>query len=182
MASTARRAARSRPPRPAVLPAMRTEMDRLQAIRFIRHRPRSHRRHFITEEDVRILLGRLPPDLWARLRAVHFNDRALGRAGRGTLTSGTERSAFVPCPTVSASAAAAGEPARRNSATPRLSVAHAPRPPVPPLQHVPSRTRPSPNGPTLRPRTMAPVRGRAAGSAVRRPMAPSALVRAVRPP
>src|SRR3954454_22964966 len=53
-------------------------MDLLRRLKFPRHRPKSHRRHFIDAEDVRTVLRRLPPDLWGRLRAVHFNDRAKG--------------------------------------------------------------------------------------------------------
>jgi hypothetical protein len=37
---------------------------------------------------VRILLSRLPEELWGKLRAVHFNDRALGRRRLGYVTMG----------------------------------------------------------------------------------------------
>jgi hypothetical protein len=43
--------------------------------------------HYIKEDDVRVVLSRLPHVLWDRLRAVHFNDssrvRVLGYVNRG---------------------------------------------------------------------------------------------------
>jgi hypothetical protein len=43
--------------------------------------------HYIKEDDVRVVLSRLPHVLWDRLRAVHFNDRSrvrvLGYVNRG---------------------------------------------------------------------------------------------------
>ena len=43
--------------------------------------------HYVNEGDVRVVLGRLPVELWSRLRAVHFNDRnrarVLGYVNRG---------------------------------------------------------------------------------------------------
>jgi hypothetical protein len=43
--------------------------------------------HYIKEDDVRVVLSRLPRVLWDRLRAVHFNDRSrvrvLGYVNRG---------------------------------------------------------------------------------------------------
>ena len=50
-------------------------------------RPGADRIHYVSEEDVRIVLSRLPSSLWNRLRAVHFNDRSrartLGYVNRG---------------------------------------------------------------------------------------------------
>lgn len=50
--------------------------------------PRGDRRHFIAEADVRVLLGRLPGPLWARLKAVRFDDQARGRRRLGYVTPG----------------------------------------------------------------------------------------------
>lgn len=36
------------------------------------------RKHFIDNEDVTVVLSRLPPDTLRRLRAVHFNDKSRG--------------------------------------------------------------------------------------------------------
>jgi hypothetical protein len=50
--------------------------------------PKGDRRHVLTEDDVRVVLGRLPEELWSMLRRVHFNDdgrgvRSLGYVNRG---------------------------------------------------------------------------------------------------
>lgn len=36
------------------------------------------RKHYLSEEDVRVVLGRLPKEAWNGLRAVHFNDKSRG--------------------------------------------------------------------------------------------------------
>jgi hypothetical protein len=41
--------------------------------------PGADRIHHIQAGDVRIVLSRLPVELWCRLRAVHFNDRSSAR-------------------------------------------------------------------------------------------------------
>jgi len=38
--------------------------------------PRGDRIYHLKEEDIRVLLGRLPEDARRRLRRVHFNDRS----------------------------------------------------------------------------------------------------------
>lgn len=43
-------------------------------------RPRGDRIHLVSEEDVLVVLARLPTETLVRLRAIHFNDR--GRGGR----------------------------------------------------------------------------------------------------
>jgi hypothetical protein len=50
----------------------------LSRVKFSVSAPGADRVHHITEQDVRVVLGRLPFDLWRCLRAVHFNDRAWG--------------------------------------------------------------------------------------------------------
>jgi hypothetical protein len=50
----------------------------LSRIKFSVSRPGADRVHHISPEDVRVLLSRLPPDLWQQLGAVHFNDRSVG--------------------------------------------------------------------------------------------------------
>jgi hypothetical protein len=47
-------------------------------IRFSVLVPRGDRIHHVTEEDVRVVLSRLPLEVCRRLRAVHFNDRGWG--------------------------------------------------------------------------------------------------------
>jgi hypothetical protein len=49
-------------------------------IKFSVSTPGADRIHYVNEQDVCVLLSRLPHETWSRLRAVHFNDR--GRANR----------------------------------------------------------------------------------------------------
>ena len=39
---------------------------------------RADRVHHVTEEDVRVVVSRLPEELYGRLREVHFSDRSWG--------------------------------------------------------------------------------------------------------
>ena len=41
-------------------------------------KPGADRVHYVNETDIRTVLGRLPGELWHRLRVVHFNDRSRG--------------------------------------------------------------------------------------------------------
>lgn len=50
----------------------------MRRIRYSYVRPGEKRRHYLHGDDINVLLSRLPEELWARLRAVHFNDRACG--------------------------------------------------------------------------------------------------------
>ena len=36
------------------------------------------RKHYLNEDDVRVVLSRLPAEAWNGLRAVHFNDKSRG--------------------------------------------------------------------------------------------------------
>lgn len=47
-------------------------------IRFTAAAPDADRMHHITEDDIRVLLGQLPPEAYDGLRAVHFNDLSWG--------------------------------------------------------------------------------------------------------
>jgi len=59
------------------------------SVRFVYHSPGCDRRHFVDGADVSVVLSRLPPELWARLRAVHFNDWwRCGRQGYTNIRSG----------------------------------------------------------------------------------------------
>jgi hypothetical protein len=40
--------------------------------------PGADRIHHVNEDDIRIVLSRLPVELWCQVRAVHFNDRSHG--------------------------------------------------------------------------------------------------------
>jgi hypothetical protein len=47
-------------------------------IKYNKSRTGEKRKHYINEDDVEVVLSRLPKELWTRLRAVHFNDRSWG--------------------------------------------------------------------------------------------------------
>ena len=61
-------------------------------------RPGELRKHYLGEHDVEVLLDRLPPELWARLRAVHFNDRGRGVRCLGYVNRGRREIAICALP------------------------------------------------------------------------------------
>src|SRR5271156_480074 len=54
--------------------------------------------HYVGEEDVRVVLSRLPVDLYRRLRAVHFNDRSAASRLYGYVTRGRREVALCALP------------------------------------------------------------------------------------
>ncbi|MHB1556355.1 MAG: hypothetical protein ACYC61_02625 [Isosphaeraceae bacterium] len=70
----------------------------MRPIAFSHHHAGCDRRHFVAEDDVRVVLGRLPEPLWARLRAIHFNDRARGRRTLGYVTRGRSEISLCALP------------------------------------------------------------------------------------
>jgi len=70
---------------------MDVDTPALKRIQFVRHKVVPHRRHYATEEDVRIVLSRLPEELWSRLRKVHFKDDARGNRRLGYTTRRARR-------------------------------------------------------------------------------------------
>lgn len=50
--------------------------------------PGADRIHHVNEDDIRVILSRLPVDLCRRLRAVHFNDRSRGARVLGYVNRG----------------------------------------------------------------------------------------------
>jgi len=82
-------------------------------VRFVYHSPRCHRRHFVDGDDVSVVLSRLPRELWARLRAVHFNDQSRGRRTLGYVTRGRREIALCALPPRVSLATAIGRRARR---------------------------------------------------------------------
>lgn len=47
----------------------------MHKVKFSYSKPGADRRHYINEDDVSVLLERLPYELWQMLKAVYFNDR-----------------------------------------------------------------------------------------------------------
>lgn len=72
--------------------------SKLNRIRFSCSRTRGSRIHYLTPDDVRVLLSRLPAELWERLRAVHFNDRSVGRRIAGYVNMGHREIAICALP------------------------------------------------------------------------------------
>ena len=60
--------------------------------------PRSDRVHHITEADIRVLLGRLPAELWSSLRGVHLNDHSRGGRVLGYVNRGRREIAMCALP------------------------------------------------------------------------------------
>ncbi|WP_406698129.1 tetratricopeptide repeat protein [Singulisphaera sp. Ch08] len=63
-------------------------MVALRDVGFTHHTPGLNRRHFVTEEEIRVVLTRLPEEVRCRLKWVHLNDRfgrirTLGYVNRG---------------------------------------------------------------------------------------------------
>ena len=50
----------------------------MSRIRFSHVKPRCDRRYYVCDDDVRIVLSRLPEEVYRRLRAIHFDDRSWG--------------------------------------------------------------------------------------------------------
>jgi hypothetical protein len=57
-------------------------------LKFFVAAPGFDRVHHVTEEDVRVVLDRLPPETWSRLRAVHFKDESRGARCLGYVRRG----------------------------------------------------------------------------------------------
>ncbi len=60
--------------------------------------PGEKRKHYLCPDDIEILLGRLPNEVFERLRTVHFNDRALGRRRLGYVNRGHREIAICALP------------------------------------------------------------------------------------
>ena len=70
----------------------------MRDIKFSCSRTGAGRKQFLNEEDVRVVLSRLPEELWERLRAVHFNDRAWGNRLLGYVNHGHREIAICALP------------------------------------------------------------------------------------
>jgi hypothetical protein len=71
---------------------------KMRKIKFTTTIPGGDRRHYINEEDVMVVLNRLPEETWRRLRAVHFNDQARGNRLLGYVNKGHREIAICALP------------------------------------------------------------------------------------
>jgi len=67
-------------------------------VRFSRSTPGADRVHYANEDDIRVVLGRLPEQLWLRLRTVYFNDRSRGARILGYVNRGRRDIALCALP------------------------------------------------------------------------------------
>lgn len=67
-------------------------------VRFSLSKPGADRLHYVNAEDIRTVLGRLPIEVWQRLRAVHFNDRSRGARVFGYVNRGRREIALCALP------------------------------------------------------------------------------------
>jgi hypothetical protein len=67
-------------------------------VKFSASLPRGDRVHHVNEEDIRVVLSRLPQELWMRLGAVHFNDRSRGARYLGYVNRGRREIALCALP------------------------------------------------------------------------------------
>jgi hypothetical protein len=67
-------------------------------IKFSVTRPFGDRIHYITEEDIRVVLSRLPEELWHRLREVHLNDQSRGVSRLGYVDQGRKEISLCALP------------------------------------------------------------------------------------
>ena len=67
-------------------------------IRFTYKSPACDRRHYLHEDDLLVLLGRLPAVIWKGLRLVHFNDRGLGVRTLGYVNGSSSEIAICALP------------------------------------------------------------------------------------
>jgi hypothetical protein len=72
--------------------------SRLSQVKFSVSAVGADRIHHVNEEDVRVVLSRLPLELWYRLRAVHFNDRSRGARVLGYVNYGRREIALCALP------------------------------------------------------------------------------------
>jgi hypothetical protein len=67
-------------------------------VKFSTSSPGADRIHYVNEDDIRVVLSRLPDELWDRLRTVHFNDRSRGARVLGYVNRGRRDIALCALP------------------------------------------------------------------------------------
>lgn len=69
-----------------------------ERIRYSRALAGTTRKHYLSPDDVEVLLDRLPEEIYGRLREVHFNDRAFGRRRLAYVNPGHREIALCALP------------------------------------------------------------------------------------
>ncbi|MGE4207409.1 MAG: hypothetical protein AB7J86_42545 [Vulcanimicrobiota bacterium] len=67
-------------------------------MRFYEKPTGADRRHVLTPEDIEVVLERLPPETYVRLRAIHFVDRSRGGRVLGYVTGGRREISLCALP------------------------------------------------------------------------------------
>lgn len=70
----------------------------MHKVKFSYTRPGADRRHYINEDDVKVILERLPSELWRTLKAVYFNDVSEGGKTYGYVNQGRREIAICALP------------------------------------------------------------------------------------
>jgi tetratricopeptide (TPR) repeat protein len=70
----------------------------MHRVKFSYTKPHSDRRHYINEDDVKVIFGRLPHELWQTLKAVHYNDRSGRDMTLGYVNQGRREIAICALP------------------------------------------------------------------------------------
>lgn len=62
-------------------------MNEIDRIQFVWHPAVSDTRHYVNEDHVKVVLSRQPPELWARVRKIHFSDDSEGARTLGYVST-----------------------------------------------------------------------------------------------
>ncbi len=67
----------------------------MNKIKYSYAQPRCDRKHYVFWEDVKVVLSRLPKEIYSRLRVIHFNDRSWGVRTLGYTTTHGRREVSI---------------------------------------------------------------------------------------
>ncbi len=62
-------------------------MNEIDRIQFVWHPAVSDTRHYVNEDHVKVVLSRQSPELWARVRKIHFSDDSEGARTLGYVST-----------------------------------------------------------------------------------------------
>lgn len=70
----------------------------MRRVKFTNIIPGCDRQHYLTEDDILVVLSRLPGEVWQRLKAARFNDRSRGAQVLGYVNEGRREIAICALP------------------------------------------------------------------------------------